>query len=94
MGDFGVSSAICVLHDGEISRNSGIIKLFTEKSLEKCSKVLQIRKLNNYKFSDVNLPNTVDKFSGYHSACYRAFTAVAKNIIVPSIAENDESGKY
>ncbi|XP_055836636.1 uncharacterized protein LOC129905221 isoform X2 [Episyrphus balteatus] len=59
-------------------KNQKPIILFTEFTLEKCHQILSLRKSRKYKFSDFNLPSCVDNISGYHTGCYRRFTAISK----------------
>lgn len=54
------------------------LALFTEQTLEKCKSVLSVRNAHNLKYRGLCLPTAVDEISGYHSGCYRNFTAVAK----------------
>ena len=69
--------SICCLHNEEKYIDSNI-KPFNESSLEKCRSILEVRKLQNLKYSTVTLPSTVDLIQGYHTSCYRRFVALSK----------------
>ena len=59
----GVKLKVCALHSGKVE---GKIIPFTSVKLEECEKVKSIRQENNLKHKDVQLPNSVDGFTGYH----------------------------
>ena len=52
--------------------------LFVDDSLEKCRKIMEVRKLKQRKYMDVCLPSSVDESSGYHMDCYCRFTTLLK----------------
>ena len=63
---------------------------------------MNVRKFNNLTHADCALPSLPDTTTGYHSACYRSFTAVRsaykelyddhpKNSPLPATAEPDDS---
>ena len=66
-----------VFHDGA-GKDEEPIVLFADDSLEKCRKILEVRKLEKRKYMDVCVPSFVDENSGYHMDCYRRFTALVK----------------
>ena len=68
---------VCVFHDGA-RKDEEPIGLFTDDSLEKCRKIMEVRKLKQRKHMDVCLPSSVDESSGYHMDYYRRFTALVK----------------
>lgn len=51
--------------------------IFSKAIMEKCVKILRLRKLHNLKYNDIILPEEIFD-SGYHSSCYKAFTALKK----------------
>lgn len=59
-------------------KKSESVKLFAIEQLAKCRKVLEIREKIKLSMHDVKLPNEVSSTSGYHSQCYRVFTALPK----------------
>jgi len=72
----------CVLHDA--SNNSDDIKPFTNEAWEKVKIAKQYRLSKPFwltsKYADVckNLPDDFSLIDGYHSDCYKNFTAVGK----------------
>ena len=74
---FSNSGAVCCLHNGDPTSSEPIICL-SEKSLAKCTLVLQRRKENHLKYSDVTPPIGVISKEGYHISCYRKFIALPK----------------
>lgn len=44
----------------------------------KCRDVLQVRRNNMFKYSDIQLPRELNATDGYHASCYRTFTALGK----------------
>ena len=52
--------------------------MFNEKSLLKCFETLKIGKLFGIKYSDCELPSSVDEESGFHISCYRRFNALSQ----------------
>lgn len=48
----------------------------TVSTLNKCSEILRIRKVNNLSSKDTILPKEVSDFQLYHAKCYKAFTAL------------------
>lgn len=76
---------ICCIH--LLNVNSDLpIKLFNEETLLKCQTALNLRVQNKYAYSDFVLPKEVDKVSGYHSTCYRNFTAVSEKTVKKSLS--------
>lgn len=53
------------------------VNMFSEETLEKCKKILRLRKLHNLKYSEVILPREYLD-GGHHARCYRVFTALKK----------------
>ena len=53
--------------------------MFNEKSLLKCSETLKTRKRLGIKYSDFELPSSVDGESGFHISCYRRFSALSQS---------------
>ena len=53
--------------------------MFNEKSLLKCSETLKTRKRLGIKYSDFELPSSVDGESGFHISCYRRFNALSQS---------------
>ena len=72
-GSIYVADSCCALHCGDGS-SAGTIVPFDDHTLDKCSKVLSIRKAKNLKYKEVVLPENVNKKTGYHAECYRKFT--------------------
>ncbi|XP_063977427.1 uncharacterized protein LOC135162657 [Diachasmimorpha longicaudata] len=64
--------------------------LFTERSLQRCKEVLQIRKDNQLKFKDVILPTFVNNTDGYHTKCYKYFTALTRGYRQGTESVNDK----
>lgn len=52
------------------------VLLFTQRTFKKCSDILEKRRQFKLKFNDISLPSEVSTTDGYHSHCYRNFTAV------------------
>ena len=52
--------------------------MFTNNTLLKCKEILKARKSQNLKYSDLSLPEQVDKKHGFHIECYRKFIASSK----------------
>lgn len=57
----------------------GKVKIFNQNTLDKCMKILKIRKKFNFKFHDVRLPSVLSSIEGYHTRCYCNFTAVKRS---------------
>ena len=57
---------------------------FTEEKFAKCLEILQIKKKYQLVYSDVILPAKLSGLEGYHSGCYRRFTALAQKYKNPS----------
>lgn len=51
------------------------VLLFSEETLKKCQRILDLRKHHNLKYKDVILPSDLYD-CGYHRSCYRVFTAL------------------
>lgn len=51
--------------------------IFSEETMAKCQKILRLRKFHKLKYNDINLPKEIFD-SGYHSSCYKTFTALKK----------------
>ena len=68
----------CSLHYGR-DESKEHITLFNEKSLLKCSETLKTRKRLGIKYSDFELPSSVDGESGFHISCYRRFSALSQS---------------
>lgn len=51
------------------------VLLFSEETLKKCRRILDLRKHHNLKYKDVILPSDLYD-CGYHRSCYRLFTAL------------------
>ena len=54
--------------------------MFNEKSLLKCSDALKTRKHLGIKYSDFELPSSVNGESGFHISCYPRFNALSQSI--------------
>lgn len=50
----------------------------TEDKFLKCSEILELKKKHQLVFSDVVLPSQLSGHEGYHSKCYKRFTALSK----------------
>ena len=87
-GSIYVADSCCALHCGDGS-SAGTTAPFDDHTLDKCSKVLSIRKAKNLKYKEVVLPENVNKKTGYHAECYRKFTALGRN--APPKNDNVES---
>ena len=74
---------ICILHVGD-GENEGDIKSLDESKWEKVkSAIIKRKQLQKKTKYDELLKSTPDKFSeiqGYHSKCYKNFTAVPANV--------------
>ena len=79
-GSIYVADSCCALHCGDGS-SAGTTAPFDDHTLDKCSKVLSIRKAKNLKYKEVVLPENVNKKTGYHAECYRKFTALGRNTL-------------
>jgi hypothetical protein len=67
----------CILHIGK-ETGSEKVKLFTVQMLENCrekSLVYKFREKSEY--ATIIIPASADNNTGYHSSCYRKFTAVS-----------------
>jgi hypothetical protein len=67
----------CILHIGK-ETGSEKVKLFTVQMLENCrekSLVYKFREKSEY--ATIIIPESADNNTGYHSSCYRKFTAVS-----------------
>ena len=53
--------------------------MFNEKSLLKCSETLKTRKRLGIKYSDFELPSSVDGKSGVHISCFLRFNALLQS---------------
>ncbi|CAH2102423.1 unnamed protein product [Euphydryas editha] len=62
----------CVICDSEQKEE---VLIFSEETLNKCRRILDLRKHHNLKYKDVILPSDVYD-CGYHCSCYRVFTAL------------------
>ena len=87
-GSIYVADSCCALHCGD-GISAGTTAPFDDHTLDKCSKVLSIRKAKNLKYKEVVLPENVNKKTGYHAECYRKFTALGRN--PPRKNDADES---
>lgn len=54
------------------------LKLFTQETLDKCKLISCVRKRLSLKHGLYTIPNTPDVIHGYHSTCYRQYTAIKK----------------
>lgn len=72
------------------------VKLFSLETLQKSQAVLKIRISHNLKYKESVLPSIPDEISGYHSTCYRGFSALMKKyyepINEPSSTSNAQPG--
>ena len=64
---------VCLFCDSKKSK----INFFKENTLEKCKKIAYIRKQHNLADGNIIFPFRVSDFEGYHSDCYRRFTALS-----------------
>ena len=55
------------------------ITLFNEKSLLKCSEALKKMRCLGIKYSDFELPSSVDGESGFHISCYRRYNGLSQS---------------
>lgn len=58
------------------------IILFKEDILQKCTDILKVRVAYKFKYAynDV-LPATPDEINGYHTTCYKTFTAIKQKYV-------------
>lgn len=76
----------CCIH---IIENVGEnVKLFTQETLDKSRHVLAARKKNSMLYREVKLPSVPNLIDGYHTHCYRKFTAI-KNDKLKDISKAD-----
>lgn len=68
----------CVIHiNTKITPNeTKTFKLFTDETVRKCKFLLEVPKRLSLKHNFLDIPNVPDQINGYHSSCYRIFTAV------------------
>ena len=62
-------------------KNDDGITLFNKETFKKCSDVLRVRVAYKFKYNEVILPTTLDGISGYHTTCYKTFTALKRKYI-------------
>lgn len=58
-------------------KNESIVQL-TEDKFQKCLEILEIKKKHQLVYSDVVLPSQLSELVGYHSGCYKRFTALSQ----------------
>lgn len=75
----------------ENDAESGSVILFKETTLQKCHDVYAARSKMNSKWSKVVLPKVLDDINGYHSLCYRRFTAVESSKFLEELNVNDDA---
>lgn len=56
--------------------NEKIIQFENDEKLKKCQRILNFRKMKQFKYSDLNLDFDNFSESGYHLSCYRKFTPI------------------
>ena len=79
----------CVFHASkDNAKCNGNITLFDERTLEKCIDILTIRREKHLKYNETILPANPNHVSGFHMECYRKFTAIGKNHVVPKKDSN------
>ena len=67
----------CILHIGK-DKSCEKVKLFSVPLLEKCrEKSLVYKFRENCEYANITIPEKVDSTTGYHSSCYKKFTAVS-----------------
>ncbi|CAG5073423.1 Protein of unknown function [Cotesia congregata] len=66
------------------------IIVFSEETLQKYKNILKIRQDNNLHYSDVELPENVTQTDGYHSQCYRPFSALMKYQIEKTVGASPQ----
>lgn len=73
----------CVIHvNSKIAKNElKTFKVFTPKTLEKCKFISCVRKKLSLKYNLIFIPDNSSNFYGYHSSCYRLYTAVKQTAI-------------
>ena len=75
-----ISHPVCCFHaDSSHETSSSSVILFKESTLEKCKKILKLRKDCSLKYANVILPAATNGISGFHMDCYRRFIALPKN---------------
>lgn len=73
---------------------AGKIVPFTEKSLEKCREKQALRQQQKKsKFRHIVLPEVANGLDGYHTQCFRLFTAIKPRKTLGDINQN-ENGTY
>jgi len=73
-----VPQKICVLHVGHKESHNSEIYLSQESTLKVCQEAHPVHKARqNSKFKNIVLPLNPSEFLGYHSNCYKNFTAVS-----------------
>lgn len=78
-----------------VCKKSGKDLIFCSvESYAKCQTILKLRKIHNLKYKDIILPNEHTD-SGYHRACYKAFTGLMQKYFraEPANAENKKNIK-
>ncbi|XP_015172762.1 PREDICTED: uncharacterized protein LOC107064526 [Polistes dominula] len=63
---------ICII----CKKSNGKLTTFKEKTLCKCKEVLKIRQENKLINNNVVIPEELNEFYGYHTDCYKRFTAL------------------
>lgn len=83
----------CCIHLGDV-KVSEEIKLFGAETFKKCQLALCCRRKYNLKFSDIQFPHQDYQHLGYHTSCYRKFTAIKKDKIDTITASDIENIIY
>lgn len=87
----------CCLHITDGICKEKIIP-FNDETLSKCQNKqnLRLSRIGNKKskYYDIKLPEAADGFLGYHSSCYRYFTAVSNTPLIRQTSSLLNDGNY
>lgn len=79
----------CVL----CATSSDKVILFKQSTLQKCHEIFKARSGSRSKWSNVKLPSVIDSLSGYHTSCYRNYTAYSCPKPGPSESQEEEQSE-
>lgn len=83
------SRQACCIHLEDGGGKGADVKQFTGETFKKCQLALSCRRKFNMKYADIQFPYQQDfSLLGYHSSCYRRFTAIKKKYM-DTITNND-----
>ena len=68
---------LCFFREGEGCK-VGKINVFMSDTLEKCKSILAIRKQQNFKYKDVQIPPAIAENHGFHIECSRKFIVLSE----------------